>query len=269
MSDLNQVKDQLDKLQKELDDLISAVQSMESGNGKIAKSGEISLSPKKQKNSVKSKKTNDKQANKKDVTEQTADSVKPKDVEGIEGVFEGSHMVTEAGDKIEVPENYAAKTKLVFGDSLKAFDSDNGKRLFKHISKVPRKTVEGVLHNKDDSWSFVTDAGVYSVLKNAAEHRKAKDGCEAVVLLPENSEGCTFAILDKVISNEVPSESDENSGNGTTQTTEASTKPKKRRRKRSPKKDADTPESDSDKEAADTSDSETYNPRVISDEDLR
>jgi len=235
MSNQNQIKEQLNKIQKELDALTEVVNAMQSSGVVTAKSGEIPLSPKRTKsnetavneedsNGRSDTNTQEKNTKREDKKAATEDS------EGIEGVYEGTHMVTPSGEKIEVPENYAAKTKLVFGDTLKAFDGENGRKMFKHISKVPKKSLDGVLHNKEGKWSFVTDSGVYQVLTNAAEYRKAKDGDEATALLPEDTASCKFATLDKVVSSSVQNEKKEaekNALGGSNEDTSLKSKKKK------------------------------------------
>lgn len=121
-----------------------------------------------------------------------------REVEGIFGVFDGSDMVTSDGIKHEVPKNYAAKSKLVFGDKLKLIEVD-GKKLFKHVEKQERKKIHGILSRLGDTWSFVSDAGSYAISPTAAEFQKATDGLEAVALIPANISGVQFATLDSVL----------------------------------------------------------------------
>ena len=67
-------------------------------------------------------------------------------IPGTEGVFDGQYLIAQDGRKTEVPSNYAAKSKLVYGDILKVF-TDSGRQIFKQIDRVERKIVEGVLTN--------------------------------------------------------------------------------------------------------------------------
>ena len=71
-----------------------------------------------------------------------------RNVAGVSGTFDGTHMVGEDGKRYEIPANYSAKTRIVYGDVLKMIEED-GKHVFKQITKVPRKKVEGVLTKKE------------------------------------------------------------------------------------------------------------------------
>ncbi|MFC1621784.1 hypothetical protein ACFL13_00110 [Patescibacteria group bacterium] len=128
-------------------------------------------------------------------------STKPKidysDVDGVVGTFDGFNMVTAEGKEYEIPANYAAKSKLVYGDALKLVEED-GKKLFKHINKVKRKKTDGILTKKEGDWYALTDSGSYRVSDTAADFQKAQLNSQATVLLPEENLGAPFATLDEV-----------------------------------------------------------------------
>ena len=119
-------------------------------------------------------------------------------VEGESGKFNGFEIVTESGEKISVPQNYAAKSRLVFGDVLKKIEED-GKTIFKQIHKVDRVQVEGILTKKEGEWYLLTDRGSYKVLDTAAEFLKAELNSEALAFIPANDLETPFATLDKLI----------------------------------------------------------------------
>lgn len=121
---------------------------------------------------------------------------------GVEGTFDGASIVSATGEKIDVPANYAAKSKIVYGDKLKAID-DEGKKVFKQIEKVARKELTGVLSKKDGKWHILTDANTYRISDIAADFQKAVSGGKAVVLVPENNLNVPFATLEKVVVEEV------------------------------------------------------------------
>jgi len=73
-------------------------------------------------------------------------------VEGISGSYDGKYLITKDKEKYEVPANYAAKSKLVYGDVLKLIEED-GKKLFKQIERVRKERVEGILTKKSRSIS--------------------------------------------------------------------------------------------------------------------
>jgi hypothetical protein len=126
-----------------------------------------------------------------------------KKMPGIEGVFDGCYLVADNGSKHEVPPNYAAKSRLVYGDRLKIVDED-GKKVFKQIQKPERKEVSGVLSKKEGKWYLLTDVGTYKVSDVAAEFNRVGLNEEAVGLIPENESNVPFAALDRVIRKEEP-----------------------------------------------------------------
>jgi hypothetical protein len=120
-----------------------------------------------------------------------------RDVPGITGIFDGVNLLSEDGKKLEVPANYAAKSRLVFGDSLKLIEED-GKQVFKQIEKIERKKVEGILTRKEGKWYIISDSGTYKISDIAAEYQHAELNDEAVAFVPANNLNSPYAALDKV-----------------------------------------------------------------------
>ena len=118
-------------------------------------------------------------------------------VDGIVGTYDGYVMTTEAGEKYEVPANYAAKTKLVFGDILKLIEED-GKKLFKQIGRANREKVHGILTKKEGEWYLLTDRGSYKVSDVAAEYQGAALNSETTAFLPADNLDAPFATIDVV-----------------------------------------------------------------------
>jgi len=118
-------------------------------------------------------------------------------VEGVVGKYDGKDLITEAGEKHEVPANYAAKSKLVYGDVLKLIEED-GKKLFKQIERVRKERVEGILTKKDGAWFLLTDRGSYKVSDSAAQFQNAQLNSQASAYLPEENMDAPFATLDVV-----------------------------------------------------------------------
>jgi len=118
-------------------------------------------------------------------------------VEGETGKFNGEKMVTDEGKEFNVNENYAAKSKLVYGDVLKLIDKD-GKNIFKQIEKVERERVEGILTKKEGEWYLLTDRGSHRVSDAAAEYHKAQLNSQAVAFLPKDNPKAPFATIDTV-----------------------------------------------------------------------
>ncbi|HSX39636.1 MAG TPA: hypothetical protein VLI92_03530 [Candidatus Saccharimonadales bacterium] len=118
-----------------------------------------------------------------------------KDIPGVEGTFDGFVMTTDAGEKIDVPANYAAKTKLLFGDRLKLIDEE-GKKVFKNISKQPRKLLDGVLNRKEGKWYALTDKGTYRVSDTCVEFNKFSVNDRVTVAVPESNFNAPFAAIE-------------------------------------------------------------------------
>ena len=125
-------------------------------------------------------------------------------IPGLEGTFDGQYIVSESGEKKEVPGNYAAKSKLVYGDKLKFF-KDGGKGIFKQIDRVERKKITGILSKKEGKWYILSDSGSYKVSDVSAEFYGAHLNDEAEAFIPAGNLKSPFAALEKVISrNAVP-----------------------------------------------------------------
>lgn len=116
-------------------------------------------------------------------------------VPGIIGSYDGENMVTEKGEKFSVPQNYASKSGLVFGDTLKRID-DGGGFVFKQVQRVRRFRVQGVLVKKEGKWAVVTSEGSFKVLDRTVEHFGLKENDEVFAIIPEDNKKASFAALD-------------------------------------------------------------------------
>ncbi len=125
-----------------------------------------------------------------------------KKMPGAEGYFDGVFLVIDDGSKQEVPANYAAKSRLAYGDRLKIVE-ENGKKVFKQIQKVERKEVNGVLHKKEGKWYLLADSGTYKISDVAAEFNQAVLNDEAVGIIPADNANVPFAALDRVTKKEI------------------------------------------------------------------
>lgn len=118
-------------------------------------------------------------------------------IPGTEGVFDGQYLIAQDGRKTEVPANYAAKSKLVYGDILKVF-TDSGKQIFKQIDRVERHKIEGVLAKKEGKWYLLADTGSYRISDASAEFNKAELNDKASAFIPAQNPKVPFASLDVV-----------------------------------------------------------------------
>lgn len=120
-----------------------------------------------------------------------------KDTPGITGFFDGQNMVTEKGEKFSVPENYASKSILVVGDTLKLAEEGGNKR-FKQIEHVKRHKTSGILTKKDGKWAAVTSEGSYKIIPAAVAHFNGEVGDEVLLQIPANNLQSSWAALEKV-----------------------------------------------------------------------
>lgn len=125
------------------------------------------------------------------------DKPKAKEMPGITGIFEGETMTTEKGEKYPVPENYASKSILVVGDTLKLVE-EGGKKRFKQIEHVKRHKTTGIIAKKEGKWAAVTSEGSYKILPAAVDHFKGDIGDEILVQLPANNLQTPWAAVEKV-----------------------------------------------------------------------
>jgi len=122
----------------------------------------------------------------------------PRELPGEFGSYDGHFMVTESGEKYPVPENYASKSKLVYGDKLKRIVQEDGTDVFKQIERTRRQELAGILAKKDGNWHVVTEHGSYEVLPSAVKYWEGKEGEEAVVIVPQDEKRVPFAALKEV-----------------------------------------------------------------------
>lgn len=108
--------------------------------------------------------------------------------QGVTGVFNGEFMVTDEGKRYQVPPNYASKSMLVVGDTLKYIPGDDTGALpqFKQITKVERIKSQGVLSKKDGRWAVVCEQGSFWVLPSAVKFFAGEIGQEVQMVLPQD-----------------------------------------------------------------------------------
>lgn len=116
----------------------------------------------------------------------------------IEGVFDGQKMIGPDDKEYKVPENYASKSKLVEGDTLKLTIAEDGGFIFKQIGPVPRKQAVGTLVKEEEGFKIVIEGKSYKVLQASVTYYKASDGDKVSVVIPENQES-QWAALENVV----------------------------------------------------------------------
>lgn len=117
---------------------------------------------------------------------------------GIIGTFDGENMVTEAGEKHPVPANYASKSMLVVGDTLKLV-GEKGEKKFKQIEHVKRYKTKGTLTKKDGKYHAIASEGSYKVLPAAVDHfGAAAAGDEVTLVLPAKDLKAAYGAIESV-----------------------------------------------------------------------
>ena len=127
----------------------------------------------------------------------TQSSESTKNLPGITGSFDGENMVTPSGETFPVPANYASKSMLVVGDTLKMVEEGKEKR-FKQIEHVKRYRTTGIVTKKDGKWKAITPEGSYKVLPVTVEHLGADVGSEVLLHLPANNLTVAYAAIESI-----------------------------------------------------------------------
>lgn len=118
----------------------------------------------------------------------------------IEGVFDGQNMIGPDGKQYSIPANYASKSKLVIGDTLKLTIMPDGSFMYKQIGPVDRSRLVGVLAKDDttDEYRVLVSDRVYKVLLASVTYFKGEAGDEVVILVPKDQD-CEWAAVENII----------------------------------------------------------------------
>jgi hypothetical protein len=116
----------------------------------------------------------------------------------IEGRFDGQNMIGPDGKLYPVPANYASKSKLVQGDTLKLTIADDGSFIYKQIGPIDRRKVIGTLNLKDGQYWVEADEHEYRVLFASVTYFKAQPGDQLTIVLPKG-EDAEWAAIEAVI----------------------------------------------------------------------
>ncbi|MEX0587290.1 MAG: hypothetical protein WD159_00820, partial [Patescibacteria group bacterium] len=122
----------------------------------------------------------------------------PAETPGLVGKYDGMFMVTEAGKKYPVPDNYSAKTKLVYDDKLKMIEGPEGRR-FKLLEEVEREEQEAQLAVKDGHFEALGKDGSYRLIQGAVRYWGGQEGDKLKILLPKGNRNVPFAGLTEII----------------------------------------------------------------------
>ncbi len=117
----------------------------------------------------------------------------------IEGQFDGQNMIGPDSKAYPVPANYASKSKLVEGDTLKLTIAQDGSFIYKQIGPVERKKIIAKMSLENGQYVAVVADRQYRVLYASVTYFKAQSGDEVTIVVPANSEA-TWAAIEALIS---------------------------------------------------------------------
>ena len=117
----------------------------------------------------------------------------------VEGIFDGQYMIDADKKKYPVPANYASKSKLVLGDTLKLTIQPDGGYLYKQIHPVDRKQLIGTVVYEDDEYKVVAGGHSYNVLTASITYFKLKPGDQATIIVPAADEQSHWAAIENAV----------------------------------------------------------------------
>lgn len=117
----------------------------------------------------------------------------------IEGMFDGQNMIGPDSKQYPVPANYASKSKLVAGDTLKLTISEDGSFIYKQIGPAERKKMLGILMlDEKGDFKVLAEGKPYKVLLASLTYFKAEAGDEVTIVVPKDTE-TEWAAVENVI----------------------------------------------------------------------
>jgi hypothetical protein len=118
----------------------------------------------------------------------------------VEGVFNGENMVGADGKEYPVPANYASKSKLVEGDTLKLTIADDGSFVYKQIAPIERRKTIGTLAYSNNTYVVEADGKDYKVLPASVTYFKGQPGDQVTIIIPKEHDS-GWAAVENIIKN--------------------------------------------------------------------
>ena len=123
--------------------------------------------------------------------------------EAIEGVFDGERMVDYSGKSYQVSANYASKSKLVEGDPLKLYITQDGKFYYKQLGPVARKTMPATLKAEGNHYVVeAEDGSTFNVLTASVTYYMSlfnvRVGDRLMIMIPSDTEA-HWAVIDNTL----------------------------------------------------------------------
>lgn len=113
----------------------------------------------------------------------------------VEGTFDGESMIGSDGKQYPIPANYASKSKLVEGDTLKLSILPDGTFIFKQIGPAARQKVLGTLmENEEGEYYILANGKSYKVLTASVTYFKGQPGDQVTLVIPQEGEPVWGAI---------------------------------------------------------------------------
>jgi hypothetical protein len=118
----------------------------------------------------------------------------------IEGIFDGQNMFGPDGKQYSVPANYASKSKLIEGDTLKLTITGDGSFIYKQIGPTDRTRLIGILTRDEETHEYrvLANNKSYRVLLASITYFKGEPGDEVVVLIPKDKD-TKWAAVENII----------------------------------------------------------------------
>jgi hypothetical protein len=106
----------------------------------------------------------------------------------VEGIFNGQAMIGPDGKEYAIPANYASKSKLVPGDTLKLTIREDGSFLYKQIKPAERKRLIGTLAYEDGQYQVIAEGKAYKVLLASVTYFRGEVGDKVTIVVPAEKE---------------------------------------------------------------------------------
>lgn len=116
----------------------------------------------------------------------------------IEGHFDGQNMIGPDGKPYPVPANYASKSKLIEGDTLKLTIAADGSFIYKQIGPIERKKLIAKIALDNGQYIAMVGDNQFKVLYASVTYFKAQPGDEVTVVIPAHGEA-NWAAIEAVI----------------------------------------------------------------------
>lgn len=120
----------------------------------------------------------------------------------VEGIFNGQTMIDGEGKEYSIPANYASKSKLVAGDSMKLTIQPDGTFIYKQTKPIDRDRLTGTIMTDEDDFAVISaDGRKFKVLTASVTYFKGSPGDHAIILIPKNYPS-SWAAIENIIKKE-------------------------------------------------------------------